>query len=118
MAEQTEEHATVATTAGDNWSEEVEDLISSGDTDAAIYFLESFITDLEKQTLPSDLQLAHALTELGRLYSANGFSFKADHLQSRALLIRQRALQESSSPSWYILLLLCSLLTCCALSYF
>ncbi|XP_057748778.1 uncharacterized protein LOC130967785 [Arachis stenosperma] len=79
-----------------NWSEAAEDLAAAGDTDGAIAFIESVISNLELQTLkdPSDsivtqLQLASALTELATLYSSKGFSLKADELRTRASLIKQ-----------------------------
>ncbi|CAI0543990.1 unnamed protein product [Linum tenue] len=79
-----------------NWSEAVEDLLSSGDTDAAISRLESVVSQLQLQPTPpsqaADLQLASALTELANLYSSNDFSLKSDELRSRAALLRHRAL--------------------------
>ncbi|WCJ40115.1 hypothetical protein M5689_021046 [Euphorbia peplus] len=76
-------------TAGQNWSEAVEDLVASGDTDAAISLLETLILQLENLT-PSEtvnLQLASALTELSNLFSANNLSLKSDQLLSRATLL-------------------------------
>ncbi|CAN1247622.1 hypothetical protein LINPERPRIM_LOCUS6409 [Linum perenne] len=78
-----------------NWSEAVEDLISSGDTDAAISRLESEVSRLQLLTPASqvvDLQLASAFTELATLYSSKDFSLKADELRSRACLLNHRAL--------------------------
>ncbi|XP_065868562.1 uncharacterized protein [Euphorbia lathyris] len=82
-----------------NWSEAVEDLVSSGDTDAAISLLETLVLQLETLS-PSEtvsLQLASALTELSKLFSANNFSLKSDQLLSRATILQQRALH--SCPS-------------------
>lgn len=77
-----------------NWSESVEDLVTAGDTDAAISLLESLISNLETPNNPSnsDPQLASALTDLANLYSSKGFSLKADQLHSRASLIHYRRL--------------------------
>ncbi|KAM5584942.1 coiled-coil domain-containing protein R3HCC1L [Rosa sericea] len=71
----------------DNWSEAVEDLVTAGDTDAAIALLESVISNLENKDSP---ELASALCDLAKLYSSKGFSLKADDLQSRASLIKLR----------------------------
>ncbi|XP_037493279.1 coiled-coil domain-containing protein R3HCC1L isoform X5 [Jatropha curcas] len=81
------------------WSEEVEDLVTAGDTEGAISLLETLVSKLEALA-PSetcDLQLASALTELSKLYSIKHFSLKSDDLLSRASLLRQRALR--SRPS-------------------
>lgn len=68
-----------------NWSEKVEDLVESGDTDAAISLLESLISSLETQTLKSSQsQLVSALLELSKLYSSKGLSLKSDHTRARA----------------------------------
>lgn len=79
-----------------NWSEAVEDLVSAGDTQGAISFLETLISKLENpgessKTTTVDLQLASALSELSNLFSSIGFSLKSDELQSRAALIRERS---------------------------
>ncbi|CAN0918113.1 hypothetical protein LINGRAHAP2_LOCUS30683 [Linum grandiflorum] len=81
-----------------NWSEAVEDLISSGDTDAAISHLESVVSQLQLLTPPSqvvNLQLASALTELATFYSSKDFSLKSDELQSRASLLKHHALHSN-----------------------
>ncbi|XP_062082480.1 uncharacterized protein LOC133788869 isoform X2 [Humulus lupulus] len=83
------------TNANDNWSESVEDLLTAGDTDAAISLLESVISNL--QTSESHPQLPSALTDLARLYSSKGFSLKADQLHSQASTIQHRLLHSSSS---------------------
>ncbi|KAI4322479.1 hypothetical protein L6164_022171 [Bauhinia variegata] len=83
-----------------SWSETVEDLVATGENESAISFLESVVSKLEAlNTSESDpeLQLASALADLARLYSSKGFSLKADELQSRASVIRQRARQVQSS---------------------
>ncbi|KAL5763666.1 hypothetical protein ACOSQ2_016260 [Xanthoceras sorbifolium] len=74
-----------------NWSEEVEDLVAAGDTEAAISLLESTVSKLETLDPTNEsvtLQLASALTNLANLYSSKGFSLKSDHLLSRAFHIR------------------------------
>lgn len=72
----------------DNWSEAVEDLVTAGDTDAAIALLESVISNLENTD--SGPELGSALCDLANLYSSKGFSLKADTLQCRASLIKLR----------------------------
>ncbi|KAK1589433.1 hypothetical protein Q3G72_034011 [Acer saccharum] len=74
-----------------NWSEEVEDLVAAGDTEAAIALLESTVSKLETLDPTNEsvtLQLASALTNLANIYSSKGFSLKSDHLLSRAFHIR------------------------------
>lgn len=77
-----------------NWSEEVEDLVTAGDTQGAISFLENLLSELQTASLsPSsadDLKLASVLSDLARLYSSIGFSLKSDELLSRASLLKQR----------------------------
>ncbi|XP_061374504.1 uncharacterized protein LOC133316742 [Gastrolobium bilobum] len=75
--------------AGENWSEAVEDLVASGDTESAISLLESLVQTLNPSDWVSQLQLSSALSDLAKLYSSKGFSLKADQLQSRASLIKQ-----------------------------
>ncbi|KAE9462006.1 hypothetical protein C3L33_06059, partial [Rhododendron williamsianum] len=78
-----------------NWSETVEDLLDQGDVDKAISHLESVVSELQTLTNPSQsdhLQLSSALFDLAKLYSAEGFSLKADEARSRALLFRDRSL--------------------------
>lgn len=73
-----------------NWSESVEDLVDAGDVESAISLLESVAETLN----PSDS--ASALSDLANLYSSRGFSLKADHLLSRASLLKQ--LHHSNTP--------------------
>ncbi|RZC84164.1 hypothetical protein C5167_046949 [Papaver somniferum] len=78
-----------------NWSIQVEDLVDNGDTKGAISLLESVVNKLETLNLSSssssiDLKLATALTDLDNLYSTQGFSLKADELQSRSFLLKQK----------------------------
>lgn len=80
-----------AAVSNSNWSEEVEDIVSLGATEAAIALLESTVSKLETQPSDSEipqLQLASALTNLATLYSSKGFSLKSDQLLSRAFQIR------------------------------
>ncbi|XP_050369851.1 uncharacterized protein LOC126787971 isoform X2 [Argentina anserina] len=88
----------MARTEQDNWSEAVEDLVTSGDTDAAISLLESVISNLGTNDSPDSApQLGSALSDLAQPYSSKGFSLKADDLQSRASLIKLRHSSSSSS---------------------
>lgn len=81
-----------------NWSEVVEDLVTSGDTDAAISFLESLVLELQTcHPNEPDSQLVSTLTDLAKLYSSKGLSLKADDLYSRASFIQQQFVQCSSS---------------------
>lgn len=90
------ESSRVATTR--SWTEKVEDLVHGGEDGQAIAFLESTVSNLEGQlvndkngvTSPSSIvdQLATALQDLSKLYSARGFSLKADQTFSRALQIK------------------------------
>lgn len=111
----------------ENWSEAVEDLVAAGDTEGAISLLESVLSNL--QTLnsshsASQLQLASALTDLAKLYSSKGFSLKADDLESRASLIKQRATQIHTSAyfylpfSFFVFFLLCSNFSCFIFEHF
>ncbi|XP_058196177.1 uncharacterized protein LOC131312446 isoform X2 [Rhododendron vialii] len=78
-----------------NWSETVEDFLDQGDVDKAISRLESVVSELQTLTNPlqSDhLQLSSALFHLAKLYTAEGFSLKADEARSRALLFRDHSL--------------------------
>ncbi|XP_057782039.1 uncharacterized protein LOC131000252 [Salvia miltiorrhiza] len=80
-----------------NWTEKVEDLVHGGEVDEAIAFLESTVSNLVEQfkndknggMSPSSVadQLATALQDLSKLYSARGFSLRADQAFSRALQI-------------------------------
>ncbi|WRX33359.1 hypothetical protein QQP08_025846 [Theobroma cacao] len=74
-----------------NWSEEVEDLVTAGDTQGAISFLENLVSKLETTPSSDDLQLASALSDLAALYSSIGYSLKSDQLFSRASLLKQRS---------------------------
>lgn len=78
-----------------NWSETVEDLVLGGQTDKAICFLETLISNLETQSHLS--KLSPLLFDLSKLYSTKGLSLKADHARSRALTIQQ---QLSDQPQW------------------
>ncbi|XVF19623.1 hypothetical protein REPUB_Repub11eG0126700 [Reevesia pubescens] len=80
-----------------NWSEEVEDLVTAGDTEGAISFLENTISKLQTTSSSDDLRLASALSDLASLYSSIGFSLKSDQLLSRASLLKLRA--QSSSDT-------------------
>ena len=81
-----------------NWSETVEDLVTAGDTDAAISLLESVISDLQtSENSNPDPQLAAALTDLSALYSSKGFSLKADDIAAKALVLKQQ--DQVSSPA-------------------
>lgn len=83
-----------------NWSESVEDLVTAGDTDAAISLLESVVSDLQtSETCHPDPQLASALTDLSVLYSSKGLSLKADDIAAKALVLKQQA--QVSSPAGY-----------------
>ncbi|XP_038878405.1 coiled-coil domain-containing protein R3HCC1L isoform X1 [Benincasa hispida] len=75
-----------------NWSETVEDLVTAGDTDAAISLLESVVSDLQtSDNCNPDPQLAAALTDLSGLYSSKGLSLKADDIAAKALVLKQQA---------------------------
>lgn len=84
----------------ENWSEHVENLRDSGDTDGAISFLQLFISRLDgaSSTSTGDLQLAAAMTDLADLYSLKGYTIKSDELRSRAFSARSRINEESSTP--------------------
>ncbi|XP_023516771.1 coiled-coil domain-containing protein R3HCC1L [Cucurbita pepo subsp. pepo] len=83
-----------------NWSETVEDLVTAGDTDAAISLLESVISDLQtSENSNPDPQLAAALTDLSALYSSKGFSLKADDIAAKALVLKQQ--DQVSSPAGF-----------------
>ncbi|KAK1386788.1 Coiled-coil domain-containing protein R3HCC1L [Heracleum sosnowskyi] len=71
-----------------NWSETVEDLVLGGQTDKAISFLETLISNLETQSHLSELSTL--LFDLSKLYSTKGLSLKADQTYSRALTIQQQ----------------------------
>lgn len=79
-----------------NWSESVEDLVDAGDVESAISLLESVAETLNPSDSASQLPLASALSDLANLYSSKGFSLKADHLLSRASLLKQ--LHHSNIP--------------------
>lgn len=78
-----------------NWTEVVEDLLHDGDVDQATSLLESTVSNLEKQLLLKTTdsnsiahQLSTALQDLSKLYSAKGFSLKADHALSRSIQLK------------------------------
>ncbi|XP_074371722.1 uncharacterized protein LOC141712616 [Apium graveolens] len=80
-----------------NWSETVEDLVLADQTDKAISFLETLISNLEIQ---SDLsKLSTLLFDLSKLYSTKGLSLKADHAQSRALTIQHQLSHQAQCDS-------------------
>ncbi|GAB4859857.1 hypothetical protein Ancab_011338 [Ancistrocladus abbreviatus] len=83
-----------AAAEGENWSEKVEDLIESGDIDAAISLLEALT--LKRKTSVSEHQLASALFELADLYASKGLSLKADDTRSRAAVLKNRSLHSLS----------------------
>ncbi|KAH9627422.1 hypothetical protein KSS87_012072, partial [Heliosperma pusillum] len=87
-----------------NWSEKVEDLLDSGDTNSAISFLETLISELQTLNSPnspnspnSQSQLVSALLQLSKLYFSIGFSLKSDQLSSQAESIKLRS--QSSDDS-------------------
>ncbi|KAL0437074.1 UNVERIFIED_CONTAM: hypothetical protein Sradi_0415300 [Sesamum radiatum] len=75
-----------------NWTEAVEDLLHDGEVDQAISLLESTVSNLENELGKEELenknggksssstadQLSTALYDLSKLYSAKGFSLRAD----------------------------------------
>ncbi|KAJ0084048.1 hypothetical protein Patl1_30302 [Pistacia atlantica] len=87
-----------------NWSEAVEDLVATGETEAAISLLETTVSKLENQEStnePVNLQLASALTNLANLYSSKGFSLKSDELLARAFQIRDaKVVNKDLKDSW------------------
>ncbi|XP_062172301.1 uncharacterized protein LOC133877870 [Alnus glutinosa] len=83
----------------ENWSEAVEDLVATGDTDGAISLLETRVSNLQSLSSSNPavlLQLASALGDLASLYSSKGFSLKADDLRSRASLLKHQALSRDA----------------------
>ncbi|XP_031256555.1 uncharacterized protein LOC116114550 [Pistacia vera] len=87
-----------------NWSEAVEDLVATEETEAAISLLETTVSKLENQEStnePVNLQLASALTNLANLYSSKGFSLKSDELLARAFQIRDaKVVNKDLKDSW------------------
>ncbi|KAL0287904.1 UNVERIFIED_CONTAM: hypothetical protein Sradi_7114700, partial [Sesamum radiatum] len=85
-----------------NWTEAVEDLLHDGEVDQAISLLESTVSNLENELGKEELenknggksssstadQLSTALYDLSKLYSAKGFSLRADQTLSRALQVK------------------------------
>ncbi|KAK4441333.1 Coiled-coil domain-containing protein R3HCC1L [Sesamum alatum] len=85
-----------------NWTEAVEDLLHDGEVDQAISLLESTVSNLENELEKEELenknggkssssiadQLSTALQDLSELYSAKGFSLRADQTHSRALQLK------------------------------
>ncbi|XP_074296394.1 uncharacterized protein LOC141626542 [Silene latifolia] len=87
-----------ADTEKTNWSEKVEDLLVSGDTNSAISYLETLISDLQTLNSPnSQFQLVSALRQLSKLYSSIGFSLKSDQLSSQAQSLQLRSLSSSDA---------------------
>lgn len=82
------------------WSSRAEQLIDEeNDTEGAIKFLEDVIAKLESlHNADTNLTLAAALNDIGKLYASLGFSIKADSCFTRALLIKDRAQQQQQQP--------------------
>lgn len=84
------------------WSSRVEQLIGEeNNTEGAIKLLEDVIAKLE--SLPNadtNLTLAVALNDIGKLYASLGFSIKADSCFTKALLIKHRAQQQQPNSSY------------------
>ncbi|KAK1308519.1 hypothetical protein QJS10_CPA09g00757 [Acorus calamus] len=70
---------------------DVQDLLDHGDSESASALLHSLIAKLDSPSSSADLSLVSTLTDLARIYSSRGLSFKADELLERALLVRARA---------------------------
>ncbi|KAH9317267.1 hypothetical protein KI387_019036, partial [Taxus chinensis] len=76
------------------WSSKVEELVDEGKTGEAITLLNSVIAKLETlDDAHTNLTLAAACNDIGRLYAKDGFSIKADSFFTRAFLIKQGAQQ-------------------------
>ncbi|XP_020552293.1 coiled-coil domain-containing protein R3HCC1L isoform X4 [Sesamum indicum] len=85
-----------------NWTEAVEDLLHDGEVEQAISLLESTVSNLENELEKEELenknggefssstadQLSTALQDLSKLYSAKGYSLRADEILSRALQVK------------------------------
>ncbi|GAB2285610.1 hypothetical protein Dimus_020053 [Dionaea muscipula] len=87
--------------ASSSWSEKVEDLIESGDSDAAISLLETLTSKLTVSVHHSNSvepQLASALFELAELYASKGLSLKADETRSRAAVHKSLSVTAHSPP--------------------
>lgn len=83
------------------WSSRAEQLIDKeNDTEGAIKLLEDVIAKLESlHNAETNLTLAAALNDIGKLYANLGFSIKADSCFTRALLIKHRAQQQQPHSS-------------------
>ena len=78
------------------WSSRAEQLIDEeNNTEGAIKLLEDVIEKLESlQNADTNLTLAAALNDIGKLYANLGFSIKADSCLTKAMLIKDRAQQQ------------------------
>ncbi|GMH07349.1 hypothetical protein Nepgr_009189 [Nepenthes gracilis] len=84
----------------ENWSEKVEDLLESGDIEAAVCLLENLISKLETfNSSNSEPQLASALFQVAKLYDSQGLSLKADEVRSRASILKNHFIFTPSLPS-------------------
>ena len=94
----------------EGWSTRVEDLLDKDDGDGAVKLLEGVIAKLSlEKNADSNLGLAAAMGDLGRLYGSRGMSLKADKLLSDAFLIKKIAEGASHVEdfTWYYLTSLC-----------
>ncbi|XP_057548538.1 uncharacterized protein LOC130826923 [Amaranthus tricolor] len=83
-----------------NWSEKVEDLVESGDTDGAISLLTSLVSQLETvNSSDSQPQLVSVLFELAKLYSSLGLSLKSDEIRSQASTINLSLISGASAET-------------------
>lgn len=89
----------------EGWSTRVEDLIDKDDKEGAVKLLEGVIAKLSlAKNADSNLGMAAAMSDLGRLYGSRGMSLKADKLLSDSLLIRKKAEgapRVDDDLSWY-----------------
>ncbi|VFQ94116.1 unnamed protein product [Cuscuta campestris] len=85
-----ENTGSAAATDVTNWTEAVEDLVTSFELEKAISLLESVVSKLEIDSKPD--QLSAALLDLAKLYATQGFSLKADEAFSRAISIKQQSI--------------------------
>jgi len=83
------------------WSSRFEELIDEeNNTEGAIKLLEDVIAKLESlHNADTNLTLATALNDVGKLYANLGFSNKADSCLTRALLIKHKAEQQQQPHS-------------------
>ncbi|KAG0583244.1 hypothetical protein KC19_3G120500 [Ceratodon purpureus] len=86
------EPAAPAEVSLEGWSTRVEDLLDKDDEEGAVKLLEGVIAKLSlAKNATSNLGLAAAMSDLGRLYGSRGMSLKADQLLSDSLLLRTKA---------------------------